>query len=103
MPGLRVQQPDLPVDRHAQEVTPLLYGAAGPPEVRPPRSFLCRCEEGSYPLISTSDPGETADSLRGMVLPPEYALYPDTAIWIEGERTCHSEWKSHAQTVVTLI
>jgi hypothetical protein len=36
----------------------------------------CWYEEGSYPLISTSDPGESADFLRGMVLPPEYARYP---------------------------
>lgn len=63
----------------------------------------CWYEEGSYPLISTSYPGETADFLRGMVLPPEYALYPDTAVWIEGKKTCYSEWKSYAQTVVTLL
>jgi hypothetical protein len=63
----------------------------------------CWYEEGSYPLISTSDPGETADFLRGMILPPEYAQYPDTAIWIEGKKTCSSDWKSYAQTVVTLL
>ncbi len=63
----------------------------------------CWYEEGSYPLVSTSDPGETADFLRGMVLPPEYDKYPDTAVWIEGTKTCYSEWKSYAQTVVTLI
>ena len=63
----------------------------------------CWYEEGSYPLISTSDPGETADFLRGMVLPPEYARYPDTAVWIEGKKTCESEWKNYAQTVVTLL
>jgi hypothetical protein len=60
-------------------------------------------EEGSYPLISTSDPGEKADFLRGMVLPPEYSKYPDTAIWIEGFKSVKSDWKSYAQTVVTLI
>jgi hypothetical protein len=63
----------------------------------------CWYEEGSYPLISTSDAGETADFLRGMVLPPEYARYPDTAVWIEGKKSCESEWKSYAQTVVTLL
>ena len=63
----------------------------------------CWYEEGSYPLISTSDPGETADFLRGMVLPPEYARYPDTAVWIEGSKSCESDWKSYAQTVVTLL
>ena len=63
----------------------------------------CWYEEGSYPLVSTSDAGETADFLRGMVLPPEYDKYPDTAVWIEGTKSCHSEWKSDAQTVVTLL
>lgn len=60
-------------------------------------------EEGSYPLVSTSDPGEKATFLRGMVLPPEYAKYPDTAVWIEGTKTCKSDWKSYAQSVVTLL
>jgi hypothetical protein len=63
----------------------------------------CWYEEGSYPLISTSDPGETADFLRGMVLPPEYARYPDTAVWIEGKKSCESDWKSYVPTVVTLL
>ena len=63
----------------------------------------CWYEEGSYPLISTSDPGETADFLRGMVLPPEYSRYPDTAVWIEGKKSCESDWKSYVQTVVTLL
>lgn len=63
----------------------------------------CWYEEGSYPLISTSDPGETADFLRGMVLPPEYSRYPDTAVWIEGKKPCESDWKSYTQTVVTLL
>ncbi len=63
----------------------------------------CWYEEGSYPLISTSDPGETADFLRGMVLPPEYSRYPDTAVWIEGTKSCESDWKSYVQTVVTLL
>ena len=60
-------------------------------------------EEGSYPLVSSSDPGETADFLRGMVLPPEYARYPDTAVWIEGKKSCESDWKSYVQQVVTLF
>lgn len=63
----------------------------------------CWYEEGSYPLVSTSDPGETADFLRGMVLPPEYARYPDTAVWIEGKKSCESDWKHYVQTVVTLL
>lgn len=60
-------------------------------------------EEGSYPLISTSDPGNKATFLRGMVLPPEYDKYPDTAVWIEGTKSCKSDWKNYAQTVVTLL
>ena len=59
-------------------------------------------EEGSYPLISTSDPGERATFLRGMVLPPEYSRYPDTAVWIEGVKSCKSDWKNYVQNVVTL-
>lgn len=59
-------------------------------------------EEGSYPLVSTSDAGEKATFLRGMVLPPEYIKYPDTAVWIEGAKSCKSDWKSYVQTVVTL-
>jgi hypothetical protein len=63
----------------------------------------CWYEEGSYPLVSTTDPGNTADFLRGMVLPPEYSQYPDTAIWIEGKKSCSSDWKSYVQMVVTLL
>jgi hypothetical protein len=59
-------------------------------------------EEGAYPLISTTDPGLKATFLRGMVLPPEYDKYPDTAIWIEGSKTCKSGWKSYFQKVITL-
>jgi hypothetical protein len=59
-------------------------------------------EEGSYPLISTSDAGEKATFLRGMILPPEYIRYPDTAIWIEGSKSCKSDWKNYVQNVVTL-
>ncbi|HEY5528259.1 MAG TPA: hypothetical protein VIL51_02275 [Thermoleophilia bacterium] len=60
-------------------------------------------EEGSYPLVSTSDPGEKATFLRGMVLPPEYSRYPDTAIWIEGSKSCKADWKNYVQNVVTLL
>jgi hypothetical protein len=59
-------------------------------------------EEGSYPLVSTTDPGEKATFLRGMVLPPEYNKYPDTAIWIEGAKKVKAGWKNYLQTVVTL-
>jgi hypothetical protein len=59
-------------------------------------------EEGAYPLVSTSDPGNKATFLRGMVLPPEYDKYPDTAIWIEGKKTCKSGWKNYFQKVITL-
>jgi len=62
----------------------------------------CWYEEGAYPLISTSDPGNKATFLRGMVLPPEYDKYPDTAIWIEGEKKCKSDWKNYVQKVITL-
>ncbi|MCL5734975.1 MAG: hypothetical protein M1274_05210 [Actinobacteria bacterium] len=63
----------------------------------------CWYEEGSYPLVSTTDPGNKATFLRGMVLPPEYDRYPDTAIWIEGSKTCISGWRNYVQTIVTLI
>ena len=62
----------------------------------------CWYEEGAYPLVSTSDPGHKATFLRGMVLPPEYDKYPDTAIWIEGTKSCKSDWKNYFQKVVTL-
>jgi len=59
-------------------------------------------EEGAYPLVSTTDPGLKATFLRGMVLPPEFEKYPDTAIWIEGKKTCKSDWKLYVQRVITL-
>jgi hypothetical protein len=59
-------------------------------------------EEGSYPLVSTSDPGEKATFLRGMVLPPQYVTYPDTAMWIEGSKLCRADWKNYVQTIVAL-
>lgn len=62
----------------------------------------CWYEEGAYPLVSTTDEGIKATFLRGMILPPEYEKYPDTAIWIEGTKKCRSEWKSYVQKVITL-
>lgn len=59
-------------------------------------------EEGAYPLTSTVDPGKKATFLRGMVLPPEYAQYGDTATWIEGNQATVEGWKACAQKVVTL-
>ena len=51
-------------------------------------------EEGAYPLVSTSDPGNKATFLRGMVLPPDFEKYPDTAIWIEkGTKIVKSGWE----------
>lgn len=69
-------------------------------------------EEGSYPIVSTSympdgiqkpDPANPSDFLRGMILPPEYAEYPDTAMWIEGEKAVQSSWKSYSQQIVRLL
>ena len=68
-------------------------------------------EEGSYPIVSTSydpdgDSTETkipSDFLRGMVLPVEYAQYPDTAMWIEGAKAVQSSWKSYSQQIVRLL
>jgi hypothetical protein len=62
----------------------------------------CWYEEGAYPLISTSDSGNKATFLRGMVLPPEYIQYPDTAMWIEGSKKCKADWKGYCQKIVTL-
>ncbi len=59
-------------------------------------------EEGAYPLVSTTDKGLKATFLRGMVLPPEFDKYPDTAIWIEGVKSCKSGWRSYFQKVITL-
>jgi len=49
-------------------------------------------EEGAYPLISTVDDGLKTTFLRGMVLPPEYTEYPDTAMWIEGVPAEKTGW-----------
>jgi len=62
----------------------------------------CWYEEGAYPLISTTDEGKKAAFLRGMILPPEYAQYPDTAIWIEGEKKCESDWKGYVSQIIHL-
>jgi 2-dehydropantoate 2-reductase len=40
--------------------------------------------------------------LRGMVLPPDYSRYPDTAIRMEGFKSCKADWKNDVQNVVTL-
>lgn len=60
-------------------------------------------EEGAYPLISTAPDGVETTFLRGMVLPQEYAEYPDTAMWITGTKPCESGWKLYAQELVTLL
>ncbi len=62
----------------------------------------CWYEEGAYPLISTTDEGVKATFLRGMILPPEYERYPDTAVWIEGVKKCKSDWRNYVQKVITL-
>ena len=62
----------------------------------------CWYEEGSYPIVSTTYGDNPTAFLRGMVLPVEYAEYPDTAMWIEGEKKVSSSWKSYSQQVVRL-
>jgi hypothetical protein len=60
-------------------------------------------EEGAYPLVSTvDDPSVKTTFLRGMVLPPEYTKFGDTATFIEGQRATIDGWKAYAQTIVTL-
>ena len=59
-------------------------------------------EEGSYPIVSSTHGTEPSAFLRGMVLPVEYATYPDTAMWIEGAKSVQSSWKSYSQQVVRL-
>ena len=62
-------------------------------------------EEGAYPLVSTVDPGIKTTFLRGMVLPPDYLGYPETANWISGQPEGGAKfegWKPLAQQVVTL-
>ena len=62
----------------------------------------CWYEEGSYPIISTTYDDIPTAFLRGMVLPVEYAQYPDTAMWIEGAKAVQSSWKSYSQQIVRL-
>jgi len=62
----------------------------------------CWYEEGAYPLISTTEPGTKATFLRGMILPPEFAEYPDTAFWIEGSKNCKSDWKGYVSQIIIL-
>jgi hypothetical protein len=59
-------------------------------------------EEGAYPLVSTIEPGLKTTFLRGMVLPPEFHEYPDTAIWIENKPAMKAGYKNYVQKVVTL-
>jgi len=59
-------------------------------------------EEGSYPIVSSSDEGEKRSFLRGMILPPEYLNYGETALWIEGRKSQKATWKSHVQKVISL-
>lgn len=59
-------------------------------------------EEGSYPVNATSEPGETADFLRGMVLPSEYAAFPANVVWLEGQSPFVPQWKSYILQLVTL-
>ena len=62
----------------------------------------CWYEEGSYPIVSTTYDEVPTSFLRGMVLPVEYAQYPDTAMWIEGEKAVKSSWKSYSQQIIRL-
>ena len=59
-------------------------------------------EEGSYPIVSTTYGDDPTAFLRGMVLPVEYDKYPDTAVWIEGEKKVQSSWKNYSQQIVML-
>lgn len=62
-------------------------------------------EEGSYPLVSSVDPGVKATFLRGMVLPPEYTNYADSATWISGQPEGGARfagWQEMARELVTL-
>jgi hypothetical protein len=65
-------------------------------------------EEGAYPLVSTAPPGVKTTFLRGMVLPPEFLNYGETATWIEHKPTKtltaagEPRWKPYVRQVVTL-
>jgi len=62
----------------------------------------CWYEEGCYPIVSSTWGEDPTAFLRAMVLPVEYAEYPDTAMWIEGSKVVKSAWKSYSQQVVRL-
>ena len=60
-------------------------------------------EEGAYPLTSTVDAGKKATFLRGMLLPPEYLHFGDTATVIGEKREIkHEGYKMYLEKVVTL-
>lgn len=60
-------------------------------------------EEGAYPLVTTTQPGVKTTFLRGMVLPPEYSDYADSASWIAPpEEKPTFAWRDLGQKVVTL-
>jgi hypothetical protein len=59
-------------------------------------------EEGAYPLISTVDAGDKTTFLRGMILPPEFLAYAETANWIEGFKAKFESWDRLRDVVVTL-
>lgn len=59
-------------------------------------------EEGAYPLVSTVEEGRKTTFLRGMILPPEYLIYGETATWIEGSKANFAEWRPLEQTIINL-
>jgi hypothetical protein len=65
-------------------------------------------EEGAYPLVATAPPGVKTTFLRGMVLPPDFLGYGETATWIEHKpnmtltTTGEPRWKAYVQKVITL-
>ncbi len=59
-------------------------------------------EEGAYPLISTADAGDKTTFLRGMILPPEFLAYAETANWIEGFKAKFESWDRLRDVVITL-
>jgi len=63
-------------------------------------------EEGAYPLVSTVDPGIKTTFLRGMVLPPEYFGFADSASWISGQPEGGPTIEGHetlADNIVSLV
>jgi hypothetical protein len=65
-------------------------------------------EEGAYPVVSTAPPGVKTTFLRGMVLPPEFVNYGETATWIERKPTSmvtaagEPRWKTYTQKLIML-